>query len=135
MLNKISGILERFVAQEGILRLFVHVDSVYIRALLLEDSKFIESFLNKPIEVGFKESNVIVSTAIEGVENAFKAEILEIQRDTLFARLNLKSPFLSTISALCPKDFVERNALKTGDYVYWHILESEIMLFMRNRNG
>ena len=134
-LNKISGILEKFVAQEGILRLFVRVENAYIHALLLEDSKFMESFLDKPIEVGFKESNLVVSTALDGVDNAFKAEILGMQSDKLFARLHLKSPFLSSIYALCPRDFVERNALKIGDCVYWHILESEVMLFFKAENG
>lgn len=129
-MNKLSGILEKFSAQEGILRLFVRVDNSYICALLLEDSKLVESFLGQAIEVGFKESNVVVGAVIEGVQNVFQAEILEIQTDSLFARLCLKSPFLSTINALCPRDFVEKNALKIGDCVYWHILESEVMLFL-----
>ena len=58
-LNRLQGILTHFDAQEGILRLCVqlcdgskNMESQMLNALLLEDSTFLESFLQKTLELG-----------------------------------------------------------------------------------
>lgn len=87
--------------------------------------------LSQPLCLGFKEDNIIVATKLEGVCNTFKAKILNIARDSLFARLTLASKEAEggKIDALCALDFVKHNGLHIGDSVFWHIPENEIMLF------
>ncbi|TLD88162.1 molybdate ABC transporter [Helicobacter sp. MIT 05-5294] len=146
-MNKLYGILENFIEQKGISRLFVrcwdfmcvqelecaqNVESQNcIAVLLLEDSNFIAPLLHQPLQLGFKESNVVVALKLEGVCNAFRAEILQIDEDNLFAQLTLqvKEAENGVIYALCDLDFIKRNGLRVGDFVFWHIPESEIMLF------
>lgn len=148
MLNKLQGTLAYFSAQGGILRLYVRLDSIgssknkensskniesqMLSVLLLEDSAFLEPFLNKTLDIGFKESNVVVGLELKGVHNTFKSEILGIEMDTLFARLVLKvaSVVPSAITALCPLDFITQNTIKEGDCVEWHIPENAVMLYL-----
>lgn len=134
-LNRLQGILTHFDAQEGILRLCVqlcdgskNMESQMLNALLLEDSTFLESFLQKTLELGFKESSVIVGLELKGLHNTFKSKILDIQQDELFARLALEVQD-KAITALCPLDFIRQNALKKGDYVKWHIPENAVMIY------
>lgn len=152
MLNKLSGILEHFIEQKGISRLFVRcwdsiakqalgavqeeaqeVESQYrISVLLLEDSSFVSNLLRQPLHLGFKESNIVVAMRLEGVCNTFKSEILNIAEDHLFARLTLACKWAESgkINALCSLEFVKNNGLCSGDFVFWHIPENEIMLFL-----
>ncbi|MBX7490484.1 molybdate ABC transporter [Helicobacter turcicus] len=139
-MNRLKGTFVYFSAQEGILRLYVRLsggsgfkntESQMLSVLLLENSVFLEPFLNKTLEIGFKESNVIVGLELKGVHNTFKSEILGIEMDTLFARLVLKTDVISNvITALCPLDFVAQNVLKKGDCVEWHIPENAVMLYV-----
>ncbi|MBD5165406.1 molybdate ABC transporter [Helicobacter sp.] len=151
-MNKLSGVLEHFVEQEGVLRLFVRcwdsiggqaleqtqeeaqdVESQYrICVLLLEDSSFVSNMLCAPLSLGFKENNIVVATKLEGACNTFKAEILNLAEDNLFARLTLACAWAEggKINALCALDFVKNNHLQLGDFVFWHIPENEIMLFL-----
>lgn len=150
-LNKLHGILESFTEQKGILRLFVRLDSIsspqrfqstqevaqnvesqsHLFVLLLEDSAFVSHLLHQPLQLGFKENNIIVATELKGIHNTFRAEILKITQDSILARLTLASNYAEngTIDVLCALDFVEQNGLKVGDSVFWHIPENEIMLF------
>ena len=104
-----------------------------VQILLLEESEFAEKLLEKPLEIGFKESNLVVATSLKGSQNTFSAEILGITQDTLFARISLKSAFCEPINALCPLAFIEENALKVGDCIDWHIPENEIMVFSETK--
>ncbi|MCI5969277.1 molybdate ABC transporter [Helicobacter sp.] len=134
-MNRLKGILTHFDAQEGILRLCVRLcddakklESQMLNVLLLEDSTFLEPFLQKTLKLCFKESSVIVGLELKGLHNTFKSKILDIQTDTLFARLVLEVQN-SAIAALCPLDFIKQNALKKGDCVKWHIPENAVMLY------
>lgn len=135
-LNKFQGILTHFSTQEGILRLCVclcdddssNIQSQMLNVLLLEDSTFLEPFLHKTLKLCFKESSVIVGLELKGLHNTFKSKILNLEIDTLFARLILEMQN-NTITALCPLDFIVQNALKKGDYVKWHIPENAVMLY------
>lgn len=151
-LNKLHGILESFTEQKGILRLFVRLDSIFslqgfqpsqnvaqnvesqshLFVLLLEDSAFVSHLLHQPLQLGFKENNIIVATKLKGIHNTFRAEILKITQDSLFARLTLASNYAEngTLNVLCTLDFVRHNGLKVGDSIFWHIPENEIMLFL-----
>lgn len=143
-LNRLKGILKYFSTQEGILRLNVclyddprNAESQILNVLLLEDSEFLGPFLGKTLEVGFKESNVIVGLELRGLYNIFKSKILNIKTDALFARLVLEAPSVqnlemqnpNVITALCPLDFIRKNSLKIGDCVDWHIPENAVMLY------
>lgn len=151
-MNKLSGILEHCVEQKGISRLFVRcwdsisgqalgqaqekaqdVESQYrISVLLLEDSSFVSNMLYRPLHLGFKENNIVVATRLEGTCNTFRAEILNLAEDNLFARLTLACKWAEggKINALCGLEFVKSNGLHSGDFVFWHIPENEIMLFL-----
>ncbi len=142
-MNKLNGILEYFVEQKGILRLFVRVLDLnsevkqnQISVLLLEDSAFATHLLHQTLQLGFKESNIVVATKLEGVCNAFESKILKIDKDNLFARLILEFKYAEkgVINALCALDFIKNNGLNVGDSILWHIPESEIMLFLDNKN-
>lgn len=130
-LNKICGIVESFIDSFEIVRLRVHLQKqYYLEILLLENADFANALLGKYITLGFKENNIALGTCIKGGHNTFRAKIIKISQDTLFARVLLENTFLQDckISALCPLDFIRNNALKVGDFIDWYILESEIML-------
>ncbi|WP_299545846.1 molybdate ABC transporter [uncultured Helicobacter sp.] len=133
-MNKLQGILTHFRAQDGILRLSVciseskNMESQILNMLLLEDPTFLEPFLQKTLEVGFKESSVIVGLELKGLHNVFKSKVLKIETDTLFARLTLET-LINPITALCPLDFIAKNALKKGDLIEWHIPENAVMFY------
>ncbi|TLD84447.1 molybdate ABC transporter [Helicobacter sp. MIT 11-5569] len=135
-MNRFQAILTNFSAQDSILRLHLLCDSLesqMLSALLLEDSAFLEPFLGKTLEIGFKENNVVVGLELKGLHNVFKSEIAQIQTDTLFARLVLKATkeiSNYTITALCPLDFITQNTLKIGDCIQWHIPENSVMLYL-----
>lgn len=96
--------------------------------LLLEE--LTQDSLDKSLEITFKETNIILALELKGTKNTFRSKILEIQKDSLFARLFLE--FLpaknGVIEALVDLDFISQNHLEVGDCVFWHIPESEIMV-------
>lgn len=127
-LNNLNGTLKAISSSNGISRLVLQSQDKEISLLLLEELS--QDLLGKKLEINFKETNVILALKLEGVKNTFYSKILEIQSDTLFARLSLE--FLPTkggiIQALTDLEFVSKNCLKVGDEVCWHIPENEIML-------
>lgn len=131
MLNKIRGILRDFVSQGGISRLEVECGEFVFFVLLLEDSISLRNYLHKGICIGFKESNVVVASRIEGVSNAFEAKILSFESDNLFMRLLLecKAAENGQISVLASYECAKN--LTKSKKVFWHILESEIMVLER----
>ena len=96
--------------------------------LLLEE--LAQDSLEKSLEIAFKETNIILALELKGANNTFQSKILKIQSDLLFARLFLE--FLPSkngvIEALVDLDFLSKNRLEVGNFVFWHIPESEIML-------
>ena len=138
VLNKIKGILRSYTEQDSILRLRVCLcnqatTAQMLDVLLLEDSASLKPLLHQTITLGFKENHVVLGLKLEGLHNVFDAEILQIEVDTLFARLTLKT-FLQAedfqpITALCPLGFIAQNALKNRDCIQWHIPENSIMLY------
>ena len=128
-LNKFNAILLDLSASDSILRLrlkAVNADSsLYV--LLLDNKKNLESYLNKQITLGFKESAVLVAKNIQNAQNTLKAQILEINTDGFFARLKLVCDF-GEFSTLINAAFIDE--FKKGDFVDCAILESEISLFL-----
>lgn len=128
-MNKFNATLIALSASDSILRLrlkAVNADSSLF-ALLLDNQKRLESYLNKQITLGFKESAVLVATNIQNAQNTLKAQILEIQADGFFARLRLVCDF-GEFCALINAAFIDE--FKKGDFVDCAILESEISLFL-----
>ncbi len=113
-LNKLHGILESFTEQKGILRLFVRLDSIFslqgfqpsqnvaqnvesqshLFVLLLEDSAFVSHLLHQPLQLGFKENNIISKKSII----SFSGICQKIESPTLSPLCLTKSKAQSTLS-------------------------------------
>ena len=127
-LNNLNGTLKAIYSSNGISRLVLQSQDKELSLLLLEELS--QDLLGKKLEINFKETNVILAFKLEGAKNTFCSKILEIQSDTLFARISLEfsSAKYGIIQALTDLEFVSKNRLKIGSEVYWHIPENEIML-------
>ncbi len=127
-LNNICGILKEIHSHNGISRLVLQSGEQIFYLLLLEE--LAQDSLEKSLEIAFKETNIILALELKGANNTFQSKILKIQSDLLFARLFLE--FLPSkngvIEALVDLDFLSKNRLEVGNFVFWHIPESEIML-------
>lgn len=131
MLNKIFGVLKAFVSQGGISRLEVEAEEFVFFVLLLEDCTSLKNYLHKDICIGFKESNVVVASRIEGVSNTFEAKILSFENDHLFMRLSLECKAAENGDIKILTSYECGKNLIRSEKVFWHILESEIMVLGR----
>ncbi|MDE5602371.1 MAG: molybdate ABC transporter, partial [Helicobacter sp.] len=91
----------------------------------------LQNYLHKDICIGFKESNVVVASRIDGVSNTFEANILSFENDNLFMRLLLECKAAENDYIKVLTSYECGSNLARNQKVFWHILESEIMILGR----
>lgn len=117
-MNKITAKVIDSSTNGEISRIVANANELIFSILLLDNIQ-----IGQTITLAFKENNILVARKIEGTNNSFFAKIESIEKDSMFAKLKLKSNDISI------KAIVDINSnFKENEEVVWHILDSEIMI-------